>query len=956
MSTPDKRLFLLDAMALIYRAHFAFSKNPRINSKGMNTGAALGFTNTLVDLLNREKPTHIGVAYDAPSKTFRHDSFVEYKANRQAMPEDISIAIPYVKKIVEAFGIPGMMLDGFEADDIIGTLSCKAEKAGFDVFMMTPDKDYYQLVTDHVFVYKPAFLGNAIEIIDKPKVLERWEIDNVKQVIDILGLQGDAVDNIPGIPGIGEKTAKTLIQRFGSVENLIANAHELKGKQKENVEKFAEQGLMSKELATIHLDVPIDFDEQGLLYEGPDMDKLAALFDELEFRQLATRVLGTASPAVPKPVSNKPTVGKGFKSDKPMGQTSLFDMPAGETVVPEEGEAGETGGNAYVTGTRRTIDTTLHEYHLLTTSEQRAQLLKYLKLQKEVSFDTETTSIDAITARLVGISFCYLPGEAYYIPVPPQDEEAARDIVQEFKEVLESPAITKIGQNIKYDLVVLQRYGIDVQGPLYDTMLAHYLLEPDMRHNMDLLAETYLHYTPIAIETLLGKGKHQLTMDKLPPLQIYEYACEDADVTLQLKHYFDPLLEKQGLKRLFNDVENPLLRVLGHMEREGVSIDAEALAESSISLETSIKEIEQKIFDQAGMEFNIGSPKQLGEVLFDRMGLGGSKIKKTKTGQYATGEEILSKLAFEHEIVALILDHRQLTKLKSTYVDALPALVCNEDNRLHTSYNQAVAATGRLSSTNPNLQNIPIRTEKGREIRKAFVPRDENHVLLSADYSQIELRIMAHFSNDATMKEAFQKGQDIHASTAAKVFHVPVAQVDADMRRKAKTINFGIIYGISAFGLAERLAIPRREAAEIIEAYFQEFPAVKEYMDSAINQARDQEFVETLLGRRRYLRDINSRNQNVRGYAERNAINAPIQGTAADIIKIAMINIDQWLRDEKLASRMILQVHDELVFDVLKEELPVVQPKIEELMKGAFPLTVPMEVGLGTGENWLQAH
>ncbi|WP_345167161.1 DNA polymerase I [Nibribacter koreensis] len=954
MSTPDKRLFLLDAMALIYRAHFAFSKNPRINSKGMNTGAALGFTNTLVDLLNREKPTHIGVCYDAPSKTFRHDSFVEYKANRQAMPEDISIAIPYVKKIVEAFGIPGMMLDGFEADDIIGTLSCKAEKAGYDVFMMTPDKDYYQLVTDHVFVYKPAFLGNAIEVIDKAKVLERWEISDVKQVIDILGLQGDAVDNIPGIPGIGEKTAKTLIQKYGSVENLIAHSHELKGKQKENVEKFAEQGLMSKELATIHLDVPIDFDEQGLLYEGPDVEKLAALFDELEFRQLATRVLGTASPAVPKPISNKPTVGKGFKSDKPMGQTSLFDMPANETVVQEEGE--ETTSGTYITGVRKTIDTTLHEYHLLTTPEQRAQLLKYLKLQKEISFDTETTSIDAITARLVGISFCYIPGEAYYIPVPADDYEATLEIVQEFKEILESPSITKIGQNIKYDLVVLQRYGIDVQGPLYDTMLAHYLLEPDMRHNMDLLAETYLHYTPIAIETLLGKGKNQLTMDKLPPLQIYEYACEDADVTLQLKNYFDPLLEKQGLKKLFNGVENPLLRVLGHMEREGVSIDAEALGESSQVLQTSIQEIEQKIFNLAGMEFNIGSPKQLGEVLFDRLQLGGSKIKKTKTGQYATGEEILSKLAFEHEIVQLILDHRQLTKLKSTYVDALPQLICREDNRLHTSYNQAVAATGRLSSTNPNLQNIPIRTEKGREIRKAFVPRDEKHVLLSADYSQIELRIMAHFSNDATMKEAFQKGLDIHSSTAAKVFHVPVDQVDSDMRRKAKTINFGIIYGISAFGLAERLAIPRREAAEIIEAYFQEFPAVKQYMDSAINEAREQEFVETLLGRRRYLRDINSRNQNVRGYAERNAINAPIQGTAADIIKIAMINIDQWLRDEKLASRMILQVHDELVFDVLKEELPLVQAKVEELMKNAFPLSVPMEVGMGTGDNWLQAH
>lgn len=955
MSTPDKRLFLLDAMALIYRAHFAFSKNPRINSKGMNTGAALGFTNTLVDLLNREKPTHIGVCYDAPSKTFRHDNFVEYKANRQAMPEDIAIAIPYVKKIVEAFRIPGLIMDGYEADDIIGTLSCKAEKAGYDVYMMTPDKDYYQLVTDHVFVYKPAFLGNAIEVIDVPKVLERWEISHVKQVIDILGLQGDAVDNIPGIPGIGEKTAKSLIQRFGSVENLIANAHELKGKQRENVEKFAEQGLMSKELATIHLDVPIEFDEEGLRYDGPDTEALAALFEELEFRQLATRVLGTASPAVPKPVSNKPTVGKGVKSNVPTGQTSLFDAPA-PTAAPEEGVAAAAVPEEGASVVRKTIDTTLHQYHLIQTPEQRQQLIEFLRLQQEVSFDTETTSIDAITARLVGLSFCYVPGEAYYIPVPPHEEAAARALVQEFKEILESPSIVKIGQNIKYDLVMLQRYGIDVQGPLFDTMLAHYLLEPDMRHNMDLLAETYLNYTPISIEMLIGKGKNQLTMDKLPPLQIYEYACEDADVTLQLKNYFAPLLEKQGLKRLFNEVENPLLRVLGHMEREGVSIDANALAESSVELQNTIQEIEQKIYSLAGVEFNIGSPKQLGEVLFDRLQLGGSKIKKTKTGQYATGEEILSKLAYEHEIVQLILDHRQLTKLKSTYVDALPLLVCAEDDRLHTSYNQAVAATGRLSSTNPNLQNIPIRTEKGREIRKAFVPRDENHVLLSADYSQIELRIMAHFSGDATMKEAFQKGQDIHASTAAKVFHVDVADVTSDMRRKAKTINFGIIYGISAFGLAERLAIPRREAADIIEAYFQEFPAVKQYMDSAINQAREQEYVETLLGRRRYLRDINSRNQTVRGYAERNAINAPIQGTAADIIKIAMINIDRWIKEQNLKSRMILQVHDELVFDVAKEELELLQPKVEELMVNAFPLSVPMEIGLGTGINWLEAH
>ena len=936
-------------MALIYRAHFAFSKNPRINSKGMNTGAVLGFTNTLVEVLQRERPTHIGVAFDSAAKTFRHDNFAAYKANRQAMPEDISLAIPYCKKIVEAFNIPVLIMDGYEADDIIGTLACRAEKDDFDVYMMTPDKDYCQLVTEHVFLYKPAFLGNAVEVWDVARVLEKFEIERVEQVIDILGLQGDAVDNIPGIPGIGEKTAKALIQRFGSVENLIANADQLKGKQKENIVNFADQGMMSKELATIHCDVPVPFSAEALHYDGPNEEQLAELFAELEFRQLMQRVLGI-SMAEASPAKVAPRRAKSANQQ----QTSLFDTAASASVAEPDDEAGIATEHVPF----QQFSNTVQDYHLIDTPALRQSLVRYLQKQQEISFDTETSSIDPITAKLVGMSFSYLPGEAYYVPVPPDDEAEAMRITAEFKDVLENPSIAKIGQNIKYDILVLKNYGIEVSGPIFDTMLAHYLLEPEMRHNMDVLAETYLNYSPIPITDLIGpKGKNQITMADLKPEQVKDYACEDADVTLRLKHYFEPLLKEQGLMKLFNEVENPLVQVLAGIEKEGISIDANALADISLLLEQEIKGIETRIFELADTEFNIGSPKQLGEVLFDKMELHGkAKIKKTKTGQYATGEEILSKLAGEHEIVRLILDHRELSKLKSTYVDALPQLVCALDNRVHTSFNQAVTATGRLSSTNPNLQNIPIRTERGREIRKAFVPRDSKHLIISADYSQIELRIMADFSGDPTMKEAFRNGLDIHSSTASKVFHVPLDQVDSEMRRKAKTINFGIIYGISAFGLSERLRIPRREAADIIEAYFQEFPAVKEYMDSAIEKAREQEYVETLLGRRRYLRDINSRNQTVRGFAERNAVNAPIQGTAADIIKIAMINIHEYLRHENLNTRMILQVHDELLFDAPKEEIDIVTPKIVELMTNALPLSVPMEVGLGVGKNWLEAH
>ncbi|WP_347157508.1 DNA polymerase I [Pontibacter chitinilyticus] len=945
MSEPRKKLFLLDALALIYRAHFAFSKNPRINSKGMSTGAALGFTNTLVEVLQKEQPTHIGVAFDSAAKTFRHDNFAEYKANRQSQPEDISIAIPYCKKIVEAFNIPVLILDGYEADDIIGTMACQAEKAGFDVYMMTPDKDYCQLVTEHVFVYKPAFMGNAVDILDVQKVLDKWEIERVEQVIDILGLQGDAVDNIPGIPGIGEKTAKALIKRFGSVENLIANADQLKGKQRENVINFAEQGMLSKELATIHCTVPLAFSEEGLHYDGPNTEQLAELFTELEFRQLAQRVLGQTFSTAPAAKAAPARQSKAAAQN----QGSLFDMVAApaETLPADEAPA-----------TMQTLTTTIHSYYLINAPELRQSLVKHLLLQDEVSFDTETTSIDAITARLVGMSFCYRPGEAYYVPVPPDDHAEAMRIVAEFKPVLESPTIAMIGQNIKYDMLVMKNYDVEVQGPIFDTMLAHYLLEPEMRHNMDVLAETYLNYSPVPITDLIGpKGKNQKTMADLTPEEVKDYACEDADITLQLKQYFEPLLLEQGQMKLFRDVETPLVQVLAGIEKEGISIDSNALADISAQLESEVINIERRIFELADEQFNIGSPKQLGEILFDKLELHGkAKIKKTKTGQYATGEEILSKLAGEHEIVRLILEHRELTKLKSTYVDALPQLVCSLDNRVHTSFNQAVTATGRLSSTNPNLQNIPVRTERGREIRKAFVPRNSQHLIISADYSQIELRIMADFSDDPTMKEAFRNGLDIHSSTASKVFHVPIEQVDSEMRRKAKTINFGIIYGISAFGLAERLSIPRREAADIIEAYFAEFPAVKEYMDVTIEKARDLEYAETVLGRRRFLRDINSRNQTVRAFAERNAINAPIQGTAADIIKIAMINIHDYLEQEKLQTRMILQVHDELLFDAPKEEVELVTPKIVELMTNALPLSVPMEVGLGVGENWLEAH
>jgi DNA polymerase I len=936
----DKKLFLLDAMALIYRAHFAFSKNPRINSRGLNTGIMLGFTNTLLEVLEKEKPTHIAVVFDTHAPTFRHVQFEAYKANRQEQPEDIEVGIPWVKEIVKAFNIPVLELDGYEADDLIGTLAKKAERTSFEVYMMTPDKDYGQLVEDHIFLYKPAFMGNGVDIMGPKEVCAKWDIVDVDQVRDILGLMGDAVDNIPGIPGIGEKTAVKLLKEYGSLEELLKNTDKLKGKQKENVETFAQQGLLSKELATININVPVEFDEQSLRLEAPDEEKLKALFAELEFRALTQRVFGEN---IQKPqVKINEQLGLFSGPAEPMRESSV-EVESPETVMEPEAAIQDT------------IHSTLHDYYKVDTEAAILKLIKHLEVQDEFCFDTETTSLNPNEAELVGLSFSYLPGEAFYVPFPAA-QKAAEQKLELFRGLFENEAIGKIGQNVKYDILILKNYGIEVKGRLYDTMLAHYLIEPEGKHSMDWLAQQYLNYLPVSIESLIGKkGKNQGNMRDVAVDEVVAYASEDADITLRLKQKFDPIIQKNSLGKLLHEVENPLINVLAAMEFEGVRIDTGSLAELSIILEKESREIEQRVYQLAGVRFNIASPKQLGEVLFAKLNLD-PKAKKTKTGQYATGEEVLSKLAGEHEIAEAILDHRQMVKLKSTYVDALPTMINPKTGRVHTTYNQFVAATGRLSSINPNLQNIPIRTARGREIRKAFVPRDENHVLLAADYSQIELRLMAAFSKDESMLEAFKNGRDIHATTAAKIFNVPLDAVTTDMRRKAKTANFGIIYGISAFGLSQRLSIPRSEAKEIIDAYFMEFPAVKAYMDNCIEKARKNEFVETILGRRRYLRDINSRNQTMRGFAERNAINAPIQGSAADLIKIAMIHVHEWMLKEKLKSKMILQVHDELVFDAHKDEVELLKKHIPGIMTNAVSLIVPLEVEVGIGTNWLEAH
>ncbi|MDP2235277.1 MAG: DNA polymerase I [Bacteroidales bacterium] len=931
MTDNRPKLFLLDAMALIYRAYFALNKNPRITSKGLNTSAILGFTNTLYEILKNEKPTHIGVAIDTMAPTQRHTDFVAYKANREKMPEDIEKSLPYIVEIIKGFNIPLLFVDGFEADDVIGTLAKKAEKAGFLTYMMTPDKDFGQLVSENIYMYKPAKSGESAIIWGVQEVCERYGIERPEQLIDILGLMGDASDNIPGVPGIGEKTAIKLISEYGSVENLLEKTAEQKGKLKENLEQFRSQAIQSKQLATIITDVPIEFEPDFLTTDQPDMELLGTLFEELEFRTFAKRMYADAFQQ-----SNT-------ASPKTNSEPNLFS-----DLDPEEVQE-------MMVSDKKTIQDTGHNYMLVEGTDEIKKLVEELLKHDECCFDTETTDIDAHTAELVGMSFAVRPYQAWFVPLP-ENYHDCQMILNHFKPFFENETILKIGQNLKYDISVLKWYDVSVKGPLFDTMIAHYLIEPDQRHNMDYLSETYLGYSPVSIQTLIGKkGKNQGSMRDVEMELLKEYAAEDADITLQLKYKFDPLLDELSLRKLFEDIEMPLVRVLTDMEAEGIRLDSESLGEIGKGLENEIKQLETEIFSLSGTTFNIASPKQLGEILFEKLGLKTS-AKKTKTGQYPTGEEVLSKIVHAHPIVQLILDYRSLTKLKSTYVDSLPTLVNPRDGRIHTSYNQAVASTGRLSSNNPNLQNIPIRTERGREIRKAFVPRNSHFTLLAADYSQIELRIIAHLSGDKGMIEAFAKGLDIHTATAAKVYGVELDDVSRDMRRNAKMVNFGIIYGISAFGLSERLGISRGEAGSIINSYFKEYPGIKEYMNQQMEFARKNGFVETMLGRRRMLRDINTANSVVRGFSERNAINAPIQGSSADMIKIAMINIHKELVEKNLQSKMILQVHDELVFDAHKDELEVLKVIIEKNMKNALPLSVPVLVEMNTGNNWLEAH
>ncbi|MBL4716543.1 MAG: DNA polymerase I [Bacteroidia bacterium] len=944
----EKKLFLLDALALIYRAHFAFSKFPRMTSTGMNTSAVFGFTNTLLDVINKEKPSHLAVVFDTIAPTERHIEFEGYKANREAMPEDLVIAIPYIKELIAAFNIPTIAIDGYEADDVIGTLSKKAEAQGFTTYMMTPDKDFAQLVSDNTFIYKPGRKGNEVEILGVPEVLKKWEIKNVDQVIDILALWGDAVDNIPGIPGIGEKTAKKLISEYDSVEGLIDHTEELKGKQKENVIEFAEQGLMSKRLATIICDIDLELDEEEYRLKTPDKEKIQALFAKLEFRTLGKRVFGeefAVSTTTEKAISSNGHV----KEDKKNKQVDLF--------AQAESQSSDIIDNAQeiIEVNLKTIEDVKHKYLLIDDATKRARLIADLQKQKRFCFDTETTALNANAADIVGLSISFKSHEAYYVPIP-EKKEQAENILNEFKEVFESDSIEKIGQNIKYDIIILKYYGIEVKGKIFDTMIAHYLLAPEMRHNMNVLSETYLGYSPVSIETLIGKkGKDQGSMRDVPIEQIVDYASEDADITYQLWENFHPQIKEKGIEKLFDEIEIPLIHALAEMEKEGIKIDVESLKEYSKELEVDIKKYEKEIYLDSGEEFNIASPKQLGIVLFEKLKLE-EKPKKTKSGQYATNEEVLSRLASKHQIIQKILDFRGLQKLKSTYVDALPNMVIERTNKIHSSFNQTIAITGRLSSQDPNLQNIPIRTEKGREVRKAFVPRSDEFTLLSADYSQIELRIIADISDDQGMQEAFINNEDIHTATASKVYDVAPEKVDDNMRRNAKTVNFGIIYGISAFGLSQRLNIKRAEAKHIIDQYFAKYSNIQKYMVETIQFAKENGYVETIMGRRRYLRDINSQNATVRGFAERNAINSPIQGSAADMIKIAMINIHKDFQEREFKSKMILQVHDELIFDVHKEELELIKPIVEDRMKNAIKMKVPIEVEMGTGDNWLEAH
>jgi DNA polymerase-1 len=945
--SQQKRLFLLDAYALIFRGYYAFIKNPRINSKGMDTSAIMGFMNSLMDVIKREKPDHLAVAFDKGGSDLRNEIFPEYKAHRDATPEAIKIAVPYIQELLRAMHIPIIEVKGYEADDLIGTIAKQAEKENYKVFMVTPDKDFAQLVSENIFMYKPARMGNGIEIWGIPEVLKKFEIERPDQVIDFLGMMGDAADNIPGLPGVGEVTAKKFLKEFGTMENLLANTDKLKGKMKENIEANKEKGLLSKTLATILLDCPVVFDETDYELSTPDVEKTDALFNELEFRRMAEQFDAIFKKGGAATTSTAAEEAKLYKSPQPKNEEQ-FDLFA--SAIPNE-DSDETRHQYY-----NTLENTEHSYQIIQGDLGVKLLLQNLLKQESVCFDTETTGLDALHAELVGISFSFEKGKGYYVPFP-ENKDDAQDLIDKFIPFFENESIEKIGQNLKYDLKILSNYNINVEGKLFDTMIAHYLINPDMRHNMDILSETYLQYSPKSIETLIGKkGKNQKSMRDVDLEEIKEYAAEDADVTFQLKQLFSVELEKTETKKLFEEIEIPLVKVLADMEKEGIRLDTDFLKSLSHDLDNDIKRHEAAIYEVAGENFNLASPKQLGDVLFDKLKIGGAKQKKTKTGQYATGEEVLSYLANENQIVKDILDWRQLVKLKNTYVDALPNQVDPVSLRVHTDYMQTVAATGRLSSNNPNLQNIPIRTERGRQIRKACVARDENYTLVSADYSQIELRIIAALSGEDNMIKAFLNNEDIHKSTASKVFDVPIEEVTREQRSHAKTVNFGIIYGVSAFGLSNQTSLSRSESAALIEAYYNSYPRLKSYISEQIDFARENGYVQTVLGRRRYLKDINSQNAIVRGGAERNAVNAPIQGSAADIIKIAMINIHKKLISDNYKSKMLLQVHDELVFDVHNSELDKMKEMIKYEMENAFKMEVPLDVDLGAGKDWLEAH
>ncbi|MFL1012440.1 DNA polymerase I [Flavisericum labens] len=947
--SAQKRLFLVDAYALIFRGYYAFIKNPRINSKGIDTSAIMGFMNSLLDVIKRERPDHLAVCFDKGGSADRVEMFEEYKANRDETPEAIKVAVPYIQNILKAMHIPIIVKEGFEADDVIGTLSKQAEKQGYQTFMVTPDKDFAQLVSDNIFMYRPKSFGGGYETWGIPEVQKKFEVERPEQVIDFLGMMGDSSDNIPGLPGVGEKTAKKFLKAYGSMEGLFENTHELKGKMKEKVEANQELGLLSKKLARIMLDVPVEFDETDFEMSEPDIEAVKHIFQDLEFRRLTENFLKTFAPGEETKVSTAETKVKSTPKPKQTstagaGQFSLFGNDG-------EAETSETISDY----TRKTAETTSHFYQSVASGMATKLFIKNLMNQPSVCFDTETTGINPLTAELVGISFSWETGKGFYLPFP-ENKGEAQELIELLRPFFESESIEKIGQNLKYDIKVLAKYNIEVKGKLFDTMLAHYLINADMRHNMDVLAETYLNYTPISIESLIGKkGKNQKSMREVPLEQQTEYAVEDADITLQLKEHFQSELGAANTQTLFDDIEIPLLRVLSAMELEGVNLDKDFLNSLSEELNSDILTLEKNIYEAAGEEFNIASPKQLGVVLFEKMKLV-DKPKKTKTGQYSTAEDVLSYLAKDHEIIQSILDFRGLSKLKSTYVDALPLQVNPETKRIHTDYMQTVAATGRLSSNNPNLQNIPIRTERGRQVRKAFVPRNEDYLLLAADYSQIELRIIAALSQEETMIEAFKHGEDIHASTASKVFNVAIEDVNREQRSNAKTVNFGIIYGVSAFGLSNQTNLSRSESKELIDTYYETYPKLKNYISKQVDFARDHGYVQTVLGRRRYLKDINSRNAVVRGAAERNAVNAPIQGSAADIIKIAMINIHKKLSEGDFKTKMLLQVHDELVFDVYKPELEEIKELVKTEMENAYKLDVPLDVDLGIGDNWLEAH